>query len=77
VLPSASATARGLAASFAPQELGPAVARSAAIVRRPSRFRLALRVRGLAPGVYRLDLRAAEGRSSVGRLRISRQVVVR
>lgn len=54
----------GLAASFIAEKVGAPVARAGATTRGPAAFRLRVRLRGLAPGVYRLELRAAESAAS-------------
>ncbi|MBJ7454712.1 MAG: hypothetical protein JHC74_01520, partial [Thermoleophilia bacterium] len=50
----------GLAASFIAERVGAPVARAGAETRGPAAFRLRVRVHGLRPGIYRLELRAAE-----------------
>ncbi len=70
----AQTAGRGLAASFAPAPLGP-VARSASAAGGASGFRLALPVRGLRPGAYRLEVRASEPGS--GSLAITRRIEIR
>jgi len=75
VRPGAVTTGRGLLASFAPQRLGGPVARSATISRRATAFRLAVRVRGLRPGEYRLEVRARERRGRA--LVLTRRIKVR
>ena len=71
---SAQTAGRGLAASFAPEPLGP-VTRSASAESGASGFRLALPVHGLRPGAYRLEVRAAERGS--GALAIMRRIEIR
>jgi subtilisin family serine protease len=50
----------GLAASFIAERVGAPVARAGAETRGPAAFRLRVRVHGLRPGIYRLELRASE-----------------
>jgi subtilisin family serine protease len=71
---SAQTAGRGLAASFAPAPLGP-VARTASASWGAAGFRLALPVRGLAPGAYRLEVR--ESKPGIGGLAIVRRVEIR
>jgi subtilisin family serine protease len=67
-------TARvGLAASFIAERVGPPVARTVA-TSGPAGFRLAVAVRGLRPGAYRLEVSAAEPGSRAGSLTIIRRV---
>ena len=75
VRPGAVTTGRGLLASFTPQRLGGPVARSATISRRATAFRLAVRVRGLRHGEYRLEVRARERRGRA--LVLTRRIRVR
>lgn len=72
----ASSATSGLAASFAAPRLGPTVARGSLAASGASRFRMTVPVRGLRPGTYVLELRAAERGSTVGRLRLTRRVVL-
>ena len=65
----------GLLASFAPQRLGGPVARAAMVSRRAAAFRMKVRVRGLRPGEYRLEVRARERRR--GALVLTRRIEVR
>lgn len=71
----ARVTGTGLAASFDPERLGGPVAHSATVSRGAAAFRLAVRVRGLRPGGYRLEVRASE--PGDGALVITRRIQVR
>jgi hypothetical protein len=53
------------------------VRRSAVTARAPKRFRARVRVRGLRPGVYRLEVSAAERGTTLGKLRVSRRIEIR
>ena len=72
-----AASTSGLAASFTPPRLGRPVARRSLAARPASRFRMTVPIRGLRPGAYVLELRAAEQGSPVGRLRLTRRIVIR
>jgi hypothetical protein len=57
--------------------VGSPVAKGKVARRGPARFRLAVRGRGLRPGTYRLEVRAAEAGTTLGRLTIVRRVTIR
>jgi subtilisin family serine protease len=65
------------AAAFAREVVGSPVAKGKVARRGPARFRLAVRGRGLRPGTYRLEVRAAEAGTTLGRLTIVRRVTIR
>jgi hypothetical protein len=65
------------AAAFAPEVVGSPVAKAVVARRGPARFRLAVPGRALRPGAYRLEIRAAEAGTTLGRLTIVRRVTVR
>jgi hypothetical protein len=67
----------GPAAAFAVDVVGAPVAKAAASARGPARFRLSVPGRALRPGVYRLEVSAAEAGTTLGRLHIVRRVTVR
>ena len=71
------ATRSGLAASFVHERVGAPVARTVAAVGGASAFRLRVRVRGLRPGVYRLEVSVVEPGERAGPLTISRRVQIR
>lgn len=72
---SALTASTGLAASFLAERLGPTAARTLTVRHDASGFRFAVAVGGLRPGVYRLDVSAAEPGS--GSLTITRRVQIR
>jgi hypothetical protein len=72
-----AASASGPAAAFAVERLGPARTRAAMTSAAPGRFRLAVRIRGLRPGAYRLELRAPERGRRMGDLRLTRRIEIR
>jgi subtilisin family serine protease len=65
------------AAAFAREVVGSPVAKARVARRGPARFRLAVRGRALRPGTYRLEVRAAERGTTLGRLTIVRRVTFR
>ena len=65
------------AAAFTAERLGAPVSRSGVAASGPVGFRLRMPARGLAPGVYRLEVSAAEPGTDLGRLQLVRRVVVR
>ena len=71
-----AATSTGLAASFAAPRLSGPVRRTA-VARRDGGFRLKLPVSGLRPGLYRLEVSAAERGTTLGRLTIARRIEIR
>jgi len=72
-----SAQSSAPAAAFAPEVVGSPVARAVVARRGPARFRLSVPGRALRPGTYRLEVRAAEAGTTLGRLTIVRRVTVR
>ncbi|HTI35034.1 MAG TPA: S8 family serine peptidase [Miltoncostaea sp.] len=65
------------AAAFTVEAVGAPVAKAASSARGPARFRLSVPGRALRPGVYRLEVSAAEAGTTLGRLHIVRRVTVR
>jgi subtilisin family serine protease len=65
------------AAAFAPEVVGSPVAKAVVARRGPARFRLRVPGRALRPGTYRLEVRAAEAGTTLGRLTIVRRLTVR
>jgi hypothetical protein len=70
------AASAGLAASFTAPRLSSPI-RRAAVTGREGGFRARVRVAGLRPGLYRLEVRAAERGTTLGRLAISRRIEIR
>jgi hypothetical protein len=73
----AAAARVGPARAFAVERVGSARRRAEVSSARPGRFRLAVRIRGLEPGTYRLEMRAPERGRRVGDLRLTRRVEIR
>ncbi len=65
------------AAAFTSEIVGSPVAKAVVASRGPARFRLVVPGRALRPGTYRLEVRAAEAGTTLGRLTIVRRVTVR
>lgn len=72
----AATSTTGLAASFTAPRLSAPVRRTA-LSRRGGGFRVRVPVRGLRPGLYRLEVRAAERGTSLGGLSIARRIEIR
>jgi hypothetical protein len=73
----AASAASGPAAAFTTERVGAARARAGLARATPGRFRVAVRIRGLRPGTYRLEVRAPERGRRVGDLRLVRRVEIR
>ena len=72
-----AAASSGLAASFATPRLSRPVRRAALVARAGDGFRARVRVRGLRPGLYRLEVSAAERGTTLGKLHIARRIEIR
>lgn len=72
-----TAASTGLAASFATPRLSPPVRRAAVAARAGDGFRARVRVSGLRPGLYRLEVSAAERGTTLGKLNIARRIEIR
>lgn len=72
-----AAASTGLASSFAAPRLSPPVRRAAVAGRAGDGFRARVRVSGLRPGLYRLEVSAAERGTTLGKLHISRRIEIR